>query len=130
MSNKNRANDWLKQAENDYRWAMKGIEEEFYSQVCFMSQQAGEKAMKALAFFWDYDLKGHSIKKIATSIGFNGEIEEAARVLDLFYISARYPDAFAEGAPFEFYSLGEAKLALSKAKIIIDKAIAEIRQPE
>jgi hypothetical protein len=32
-----------------------------------------------------------------------------ARRLDAFYISARYPDAFAEGAPFEFFDEEQAK---------------------
>jgi HEPN domain-containing protein len=125
VSNKNRAQDWFNQAENDYQYAQEGFKKAFYSQVCFQAQQVGEKAIKAVAFNRDYEVRGHSITKIAKIIGFNSVIEDAAKRLDLFYISARYPDAFPEGAPFEFFSKGQAQEALDDAKLLLDKAEKE-----
>ncbi len=125
MSNKNRARDWLNQALNDYDYATEGIKQGFYSQVCFLAQQVGEKAIKAIAFNREYEIRGHSITKIAKAVGFNSTVETAAKRLDLFYISARYPDAFPEGAPFEFFSLEQAQGALVDAKLILDLAHEE-----
>ncbi|MDH4466686.1 MAG: HEPN domain-containing protein [Bacteriovoracaceae bacterium] len=126
MSNKKRAKDWLNQAINDLRYAKEGIKTQFYSQVCFMSQQAAVKAIKSIAYHKEYDIKGHSIAKIAKAIGLNSEVEEAGKRLDIYYISSRYPDALPEGAPFEFFSLEQAKNAAIDAEIIIQKAKMEL----
>lgn len=126
MSTKSRAIDWLNQAQNDFTWAKLGLENKFYSQVCFTCQQAGEKAIKSIAYFLEYDTRGHSITKIAQGIKINGEVEEAGKFLDLFYISARYPDALPAGAPFEVFTRSQAELALKSAEIILQRAIAEI----
>lgn len=39
--------------------------------------------------------------------------------LEKFYIPTRYPDAYAEGSPFEFYDAEEAKKALDCCLTII-----------
>jgi len=33
----------------------------------------------------------------------NGDLDVKARILDQYYITIRYPDAFANGAPFEYF---------------------------
>ena len=43
------AERWLRQAENDLEFAKSGHKEGFFSQVCFLTQQIAEKAVKALA---------------------------------------------------------------------------------
>jgi HEPN domain-containing protein len=121
-----RALDWLNQAKNDYNWAYEGISLGYYSQVCFMAQQAGGKAIRSIAYFQGKDVRGHSITKIAQALAYNGEIEQAGKMLDLFYISARYPDALPAGAPFEFFTKEQAEEALEKANLIIMKAMVEI----
>ena len=126
MSNKKRAKDWLNQAINDLRWAKEGVKTQFYSQVCFISQQAAEKAIKSIAYHKEYDIKGNSIAKIAKAIGINSEVEEAGKRLDIYYISSRYPDALPEGAPYEFFSLSQANNAVIDAEIIIQKAKSEL----
>lgn len=104
---------WLDQADNDLKWADASLREGFYSQVCFVSQQIAEKCMKALAYFRGYDLvKSHSVKIIAEKLGINGELLEAAMVLDLYYISTRYPDALPGGAPYKSFSKTQATQAL------------------
>lgn len=126
MSNKKRAKDWLNQAKNDLKWAEESLKQGFFSQTCFISQQAAEKAIKAIAYHQEYDVRGHSIAKIAQAIGINSEVEKAGKSLDVFYISARYPDALPEGAPFEFFEVEQASKAIKDATIIIQKASAEL----
>jgi len=50
MAPKNRALDWLSQAEDDLRWAVDSRKSGHHAQSCFVCQQVGEKALKALAF--------------------------------------------------------------------------------
>ena len=42
------ASRWLEQAEDDLDFARHAMAGEFFHQVCFISQQAAEKALKAL----------------------------------------------------------------------------------
>jgi len=44
----------------------------------------------------------------------------------VYYISARYPDALPEGAPFEFFEVEQASKAISDAKIITTRALFEL----
>lgn len=125
MSQKRRAQDWLNQAKNDLLWAKQGIASGFYSQVCFLSQQAAEKAIKAIAYYQEYEVRSHSIVMIAKKLGVNSDVMEAGRQLDIYYISSRYPDAFPEGAPFEIFSEHQAHEAVRNAQVIIDRAEQE-----
>lgn len=120
---KNRARDWFKQAQNDFLWAQDTLVSEKFAQACFICQQVAEKSLKAVAYFKDYDMvKSHSVLEIARSLGINGEIENIAKRLDLYYISTRYPDAFPSGAPFEYYTKDQAEEAVGFAAVILDFA--------
>jgi len=45
-------------------------------------------------------------------LGFDvAELKHCARTVDAHYIPARYPDAYVEGSPFEFYDEGTANEA-------------------
>jgi HEPN domain-containing protein len=117
-----RARDWFAQAENDAAWAQVSLDAGFYSQVCYISQQIGEKALKALALSRGFDeVKSHSIRKIAEELDLNGDVAEAARVLDIYYISARYPEGLPEGSPFESFGESQAVEALNWANLILEK---------
>jgi len=116
----NRHLDWLRQAENDLAWAEHSLAGGFFSQTCFVAQQAGEKALKAFCFAKGYDvIRTHSLFQIVKTLGENGELEKHARELDLYYITARYPDAFPAGAPFEIISDEQAERALQGARTIL-----------
>lgn len=115
-----RYKDWLRQAENDIEWAEHSLQGGFFAQTCFISQQAGEKALKALCFFRGYDVvRTHSLYQIVRSLQENDRLEECAKELDLYYISGRYPDAFPAGAPFELFTAGQASRALESAKQVL-----------
>ncbi len=128
---KNRALDWYRQAEDDYLWAEHTLRAGKYAQVCFVTQQVGEKAIKALALFLGYDqIRSHSILEIARALRIDGEIETIAKRLDQFYISSRYPDAFPSGAPFEYFTEEQAQEALHMAQrllVLIEKCIGHER---
>ena len=111
--------DWLRQAENDLEWARHSLAGGFFAQTCFIAQQAGEKALKALCFFRGYDVvRTHSLFQIVRSLGEDGELERCARELDLYYVSGRYPDAFPGGAPFEILTAEQARSTLAAADSI------------
>ena len=119
--------NWLHQAQNDLEFAELASREKFYSQCCFLCQQAGEKALKSLAYYRGaFVIKGHSIAKIAKDLNFNGEIEIAAKVLDTFYISSRYPDALPGGAPFQSFVEIQATQAIELATLIINRVDLEV----
>jgi HEPN domain-containing protein len=125
---KSRSKDWLAQAKNDLMWGKASLKEKYYSQTCFISQQAAEKALKALCYFYGYDfVKSHSLLKIIRSLKINGDLEEASKILDQYYITARYPDSLPQGAPFEFFTEKQAKESLQMAELFIEKAENEIK---
>lgn len=108
--------DWLRQAANDLEWAAHSLRGGFYAQACFACQQGGEKALKAFCFQKEFDIiRTHSLFQIIRALGENGELEQYARELDLYYISDRYPDAFPGGAPFEMITQEQAERALAAA---------------
>jgi HEPN domain-containing protein len=116
----NRWRDWLHQAEDDYLWARDTLQAGRFAQACFTAQQVGEKALKALALKRGYDqVRSHSIREIAEALEINDELTAIARRLDLYYISARYPDAFPSGAPFQYFTREQAAEAVGFAERII-----------
>lgn len=113
--------DWLRQAQNDLSWAEHSLAGGFCAQTCFIAQQASEKALKAYCFFKGFDIvRTHSLFQIVKALGEKGILEKHARELDLYYISARYPDAFPAGAPFEILTEEQGARALGSAKEILD----------
>lgn len=124
-----RYRDWANQAANDLLWAEHSLKGEFYAQTCFIAQQAGEKILKAYCYFKGFDIvRTHSLYQIIKKLGENGSLEKNAKELDLYYISARYPDALPAGAPYEILSKAQAKRALVSAKEIY--AIINQRLPD
>ncbi|MBN2644471.1 MAG: HEPN domain-containing protein [Desulfuromonadaceae bacterium] len=113
--------DWLRQAQNDLEWANHSLAGNFFAQTCFIAQQAAEKALKAYCYFKGLDtVRTHSLYQIIRALGENGVLEKNAKELDLYYISARYPDAFPAGAPFEMLSREQAQRALTAARDMYD----------
>jgi len=118
--------NWLIQAEADLQWAEDSFADGHYAGVCFLCQQIGEKAVKALAYFRGADLvRGHSILSICEELELNGPVREAAARLDLYYISTRYPDALPSGAPAEQFVSSQASEALQLSRLIIARVKEE-----
>jgi len=118
---------WFLQAEDDLRWGRDSLAARHFAQACFIAQHVGEKALKALAFQRGFDVvKSHSIARIAGELDIDGEILQVATTLDLYYISARYPDALPDGvAPFEHFTERMAAEALRFAERIVERVRSE-----
>ena len=123
--------DWIRAAGNDLEWGRHSLEDEFFSQTCFISQQVAEKSLKALALFRGIEqVKSHSVVRIAKELGINGETEEMGKLLDQYYIPARYPDAFPEGAPQDFFTESQARQAIEFAGKILENINKLIKEKQ
>ncbi|MBM3748020.1 MAG: HEPN domain-containing protein [Acidobacteria bacterium] len=118
-----RAEDWYKQARHDLEHAGRALEGGDFEWACFAAQQAAEKALKALYQKAGGEARGHSVYGLLRSLppGLSAEtgLLEAGKGLDKHYIPARYPNAYPEGAPYEYYTRGEAERAIGHAEQIL-----------
>lgn len=123
-----RSGDWLKQAQEEFLWAKDALASGRWALVCFTAQQVAEKSLKAVAIRRGAaQVRSHSVKDIARALVIDGELETMARMLDQYYITTRYPDAFYSGAPFEFFTESQARDALRFARAFLDHAESEMR---
>jgi HEPN domain-containing protein len=120
----NRSRDWLNQALRDLEQAEDSRKAGRHEWACFAAQQAAEKAVKALHLHLGQEAWGHVISKLLSelpkTVSLSQELVEKGRVLDNFYIPARYPNSHPGGAPFEHYGLLQSKEAISYAREIIE----------
>jgi len=114
----------MKQAEKDLNHAEISRKSGDHEWACFAAHQAGEKAVKALHLYLGQEAWGHVIsrllKDLPTGICVEEDLVEKAKVLDNFYIPARYPDSHPEGAPFEHYGPLQSEEAIKYASEIIE----------
>jgi HEPN domain-containing protein len=120
-----RPQDWLRQAAHDLASARVALEAGIYEWACFASQQAAEKAVKAVYQALGADAWGHAVSSLLLALPdllspeqqdrVTPALVDLARELDRHYIPARYPDAHPEGAPFEFYTQADARRAVDQA---------------
>lgn len=107
---------WFKQAIHTLDSAKKDYEDSDFDWACFKCQQAAEFALKAFLRGAGKLGIGHSLLKLVEEIEALGididEIRKCSLILEKFYIPTRYPDAYAEGSPYEFYDAEEAEKAL------------------
>jgi HEPN domain-containing protein len=121
MSDLDEAKRWLAQAALDLQTAMDNIEMHPYA-ACFFSQQAAEKATKSfpIAEAGDYKRSHDILGNLKSSQALQDLIAlQDATLLDSFYISTRYPDAWPGGIPGERYSVEQARQAVEKASGIV-----------
>ncbi|MEJ2670630.1 MAG: HEPN domain-containing protein [Deltaproteobacteria bacterium] len=121
-----RANDWFNQAIRDLEQARDSRAAGRHEWACFAAQQAAEKAVKALHLRLGQEAWGHVIARLLQELPATvtppNDLIEKARVLDNFYIPARYPNSHPQGAPFEHYGPLQSETALNYAREIIDFA--------
>lgn len=119
----NRAHDWLNQAARDLEQAADSRRAGRHEWACFAAQQAAEKAVKALHLHLGQEAWGHVIarllRELPAALAPNDLIEKG-RVLDNFYIPARYPNSHPQGAPFEHYGPLQSEEAIRYAREIIE----------
>jgi len=124
-----RAKAWLDQSQLDYKSAQDLLATQNFAQACFMAQQVAEKCLKAIAFSRGYDaVKSHSLVKILQNLKINGELERFGKVLDVYYLTTRYPDALPDHSlPSESFDIHQAQDALKMAKNFLDVAAKEVK---
>ena len=119
-----RARDWFHQAEKDLEQAEDSRRSARHEWACFAAQQAAEKAVKALHLHSGQEAWGHVIAKLVDELPENvraaKELIDKARVLDNFYIPARYPNSHPEGTPYEHYGSLQSGEAIQYASEIIE----------
>jgi len=115
--------DWLSQAEKDLKHSENASKDGDYEWACFSTQQAAEKAVKAVFLKNHSEGWGHSVygllKALDEKIRVDEDIIEAAKALDKHYIPTRYPNGFDSGKPADYYTKKEAKEAIRNAGEII-----------
>jgi len=93
----------------------------FYASV-FFSQQAAEKALKALYIHERAEVppRTHNLLDLLEALGVSDEaLRDAAMDLTPEYVVTRYPDA-ANGVPAALYNREMAVTHFHKAKLIVD----------
>jgi len=119
----NRSEDWLKQAVRDLERAALDIQHAYYEWACFTSQQAAEKAVKAVYQARNKYVRGHSVVKmlegLSNELVVSPDLFHLARVLDRYYIESRYPNGFPEGSPMDYFDERIAQEAYNASREII-----------
>lgn len=123
-----RARLWLRQAEDDLRAACVLQEAGQGAQACFLAQQVGEKALKALLAAQDRDLRSHSLTALLRELGedWGQRWQRQARVLDKLYAPTRYPDALGDEVPAEVFGPEDGEVALQAATQLLRWAKSEM----
>jgi HEPN domain-containing protein len=120
-----RFGDWLSEALEDLSVAKILLREGKYGASCFHSQQAAEKASKALLLLHGRSEPGHSISELLLTARMEGvdvtdDHIRCGRILDRYYIPTRYPNAFERGAPHQYFLEEDAREAIELAEEIIE----------
>ena len=121
------ARRWLAQAKSDLAFAEVGVREGFFAQACFICQQAGEKALKALHYRRGARIVlGHSLAELLHDLVSDhpdlSDLRDAARQLDQYYIPTRYPNGLPGGVPAEAFSPRQAAEAVAYARQFVARA--------
>ena len=126
--NLHEARRWLLTARQDLQAAKSLSENRFFAHACFLAQQCGEKALKALWYMYDRGPWGHSIQILVTefsNLSSFPNLEEwiqRAAILDRYYIGTRYPNGLPDLTPGESYFQHDAEVAIEQAEAFIEIA--------
>ncbi|MHA1191615.1 MAG: HEPN domain-containing protein [Promethearchaeota archaeon] len=128
-----KSDNWLEEAEWDLENAKILLKNKRYSTVVFHSQQAAEKALKAVLYFNNINGWGHSIFTLLEKYKELKKIDlhnlsSYALNLDKHYITTRYPDALPDLAPHKAYNNQEAEIAIDQADKLIQFVKKEIEK--
>ncbi|HHT9117895.1 MAG TPA: HEPN domain-containing protein [Candidatus Hypogeohydataceae bacterium YC38] len=120
------AQRWLDQARHNLEVAKSLNSQKFYSDACFMSEQAAQVALKAFLYLkGERFVTAHSVAELVMMCQAHSQefapLLNAGKMLDKYYIPTRYPDALAPPAvPYKTYTSEEAQKALQQAENIVE----------
>lgn len=127
---------WIVAAQEDLRLARTLLDEQrdFYPPICFNSQQAVEKALKAFLYFHrvDEEFRSHHLDMLLVrckeiDLTFD-ELREPVAILDQYYIPTRYPDALAGMTASGVYHEEEAREAVEYAEKILEFVMQRLKK--
>jgi HEPN domain-containing protein len=123
----------MRQADAELRAVHDLLRGGHWSWCCFTSQQAAEKALKAILEHCRTGRVGHNLNVLLAAVEEHTHPSENVRGacarLNRHYIPTRYPNAFDRGAPAEQYFETDARHALADAEEVIAFARAIVRTP-
>lgn len=125
--NPNDAKIWLDYSNSDLRAAHTLLEsEEFFPlQICFLSQQCAEKAIKAILIFEEINFpKNHDLDRLRDLIPQGWKIKERfpdLAELTIWVVESRYPGHTPEVTKYE------ARETLRLAEAVFDTISAELK---
>ena len=113
--------DWLAQAEHDLEQADSSLGDGRHDWACFAAHQAAEKAAKALHLARGQEAWGHVVARllVQSPVPVPERLVEQARVLDTYYVPARYPNGHPEGASFEHYGPLQSRQGVDFARDVV-----------
>lgn len=127
---------WMDYAKDDLAFAKSGMEDGYYSHVCYLSQQCMEKVLKGFLVAQDKQYpKSHDLVRLYKLCGspeWLGDIVNDLSFASLAYIPMRYPDALPGTLPDREPTEKDAKLLLGLAEKIltlVGKRLAAIKRP-
>jgi len=127
------AGRWFRQAVAELEVVRTLIAGRHYAPACFYSQQAAEKALKAVLYSQGQRVVlGHSVRDLAKRCkaydASFGSVESDGALLDQLYIPTRYPNGLPPPAvPSESYTESHAQSALASAERVVRVAEAFLR---
>ena len=128
-----RDQDWLREAQAEFRATQDLLRGGHWSWCCFTAQQAAEKALKAICERLRRPHFGHNLNVLRQAIEDRTTVPEAVRLacarLNRYYIPTRYPDAFDRGAPADQFFDADAQQAVRDAEEVMDFAERLVRSP-
>ncbi len=127
------AQRWFRQAEADLKVVLTLQSSQHYAAACFHSQQAAEKALKAVLYSQGARVVlGHAVRELARQCEVHdpdfGDVLDEAALLDQFYIPTRYPNGLpAPAIPSEMYTQTQAEAAQEAAERVLETAEVFLR---
>ena len=97
----------------------------YHDLVCFVSQQAAEKALKAFLYAKGEErVLGHSVNELCKWISKSDtdflQLGNECSTLDTYYIPTRYPNGLPGGIPAEVYNGDDSERAIRLAKKVLE----------
>ena len=120
------ARRWWRQARRDAESAEINATHARHEVACFLGQQAAEKALKAFLYAQgESPVLGHSLLDLSRRAGSYrlalGDLREAAKTLDAYYVSSRYPNGLTDDvAPLDFFDASDSERALAACRLVLD----------
>jgi HEPN domain-containing protein len=136
--NQEEAARWLTTGQDDLDTARILKKNGKYAHACFHAQQAVEKAVKGVWYFYDADPWGHSILRLirdfkevdADTFTILNKFAADAQKLDRLYIPTRYPNGLPDITPDMAYGEDDSQFSITAAEKILNAAETIIKSTQ